>query len=288
MEGLQVFQSSEFGSVRVLVAEDGTILFSASEVARALGYEKPNNAVNQHCRSTLKRGIPHPQNPEKTIEVNFIPEADLYRLIFSSKLESAQKFERWVVEDVLPSIRKHGVYMTPEKIEETLLNPDFIIRLAQELKAEQEKSKVLSEQNLELASKNSALDVKNQQLSSSNMVLKFQRLQDAKKVQFADAVTASKSHILVGTLAKILKQNGVDIGQNRLFKWLRENGYLAKRGNNYNLPTQKAMELGLFFVREVKVDMGDMGVDIKKTPMITGKGQQYFINLFLSDSEEEE
>lgn len=278
---IQIFNSSEFGSVRVLVSEDGTILFSASEVAKALGYSNDRDAISRHCRCVVKRDVPHPQNPEKTFRVNFIPEADLYRLIFSSKLESAQKFERWVVEDVLPSIRKHGAYMTPDVLVRTITDPDFMIGLLQELKAEQERSRILAEQNTELKDKNS-------ELSSRNTTLKLQRLRDAKKVQFADAVTASNSHILVGALAKILKQNGFDIGQNRLFKWLRDNDYLIKHGQDYNMPTQRAMEKGLFFVKEVKVDMGDKGVSIKRTPMITGKGQQYFINLFLSDSEEEE
>ena len=284
-QSLQIF-SFDGKQTRVTMV-DGEPWIVAKDVADALGYSRFD--------SNLLLNVPDEWKGTKRIrtlggeqEMLCLSEQGLYFFLGRSDKGNAISYQKWIAGEVVPSIRKHGVYMTPEKIEETLLNPDFIIRLAQELKAEQAKSKVLSEQNLELASKNSALDVKNQQLSSSNMVLKLQRLQDAKKVQFADAVTASKSHILVGTLAKILKQNGVDIGQNRLFKWLRENGYLAKRGNNYNLPTQKAMELGLFFVREVKVDMGDMGVDIKKTPMITGKGQQYFINLFLSDSEEEE
>ena len=286
-QSLQIF-SFDGKQTRVTMV-DGEPWVVAKDVAAALEYSLESNPAR------LFQAVPDEWKGVKRIhtlggeqKVLCLSEQGLYFFLGRSDKPKALPYQKWIAGEVVPSIRKHGAYMTPNVLERVLGDPDFMIGLLQELKAEQERSKVLAEQNIELASKNSALDVKNQQLSSSNMVLKLQRLRDSKKVQFADAVTASKSHILVGALAKILKQNGVDIGQNRLFKWLRENGYLAKRGNNYNLPTQKAMELGLFFVKEVKVDMGDMGVDIKKTPMITGKGQQYFINLFLSDSEDEE
>lgn len=275
---LQIF-SFDGKQTRVTMV-DGEPWVVAKDVADALGYSRFD--------SNLLLNVPDEWKGTKRIrtlggeqEMLCLSEQGLYFFLGRSDKPKAIPYQKWIAGEVVPSIRKHGAYMTPDVLARTITDPDFLIGLLQELKAEQEKSRSLAEQNIELKDKNS-------ELSSRNMTLKLQRLQDSKKVQFADAVTASKSHILIGTLAKILKQNGVDIGQNRLFKWLRENGYLAKRGNNYNLPTQKAMELGLFFVKEVKVDMGDMGVDIKKTPMITGKGQQYFINLFLSDSEEEE
>lgn len=275
---LQVF-SFEKNSVRVVMKGEDP-WFVAKDVCNILGYENSRKALADHIDEDEK-GVTKCDTLGGVQVMSIINESGLYALIMRSNKPEAKRFRKWVTSEVIPSIRKHGAYMTPDVLERVLGDPDFMIGLLQELKAEQEKSKVLAEQNTELKDKNS-------ELSSRNTTLKLQRLRDAKKVQFADAVTSSNSHILVGALAKILKQNGFDIGQNRLFKWLRDIDYLIKHGQDYNMPTQRAMEKGLFFVKEVKVDMGDKGVSIKRTPMITGKGQQYFINLFLSDSEEEE
>lgn len=252
---LQVFENEEFGAIQVL-EEDGAILFNASEAAKALGYSNDRDAISRHCRCVVKRDVPHPQSPTKTIEMNFIPELDLYRLICGSRLEGAQKFERWVFEEVLPTIRKHGAYMTPAKLEEALLNPDTLIRLAQNLKEEQEK----------------------------RAALEAYAEADRPKVLFADSVTASKTSILVGDLAKLLRQNGVQIGQNRLFQWLRENGYLIRRkGDSFNMPTQSAMGNGLFEVLERTHSNPDGSIRITKTPKVTGRGQMFFINVFLKE-----
>ena len=252
---LQVFSNNEFCSIQV-IDENGVVFFNASEVAKALGYERPNDAIHQHCRSTVKRRTPHPQNPEKTIEMNFIPESDLYRLVCGSKLESAQRFERWVFEEVLPSIRKHGAYMTPEKLEEALLNPDTIIKLAQTLKEEREK----------------------------RVALEAQAEVDRPKVLFADSVKASKTSILVGDLARLIRQNGVLIGQNRLFRWLRDNGYLIKRkGDSFNMPTQSALEKGLFEILERTHTNPDGSIRITRTVKVTGVGQIHFVNIFLKN-----
>ena len=184
----------------------------------------------------------------------FIPEGDVYRLIVHSKLPSAERFEKWLFEEVLPSIRKHGAYMTPETLEAAILNPDVMIRLCTALKDEQDKRKALE----------------------------AQAEQDKPKVLFADAVSVSKTSILVGELAKLLQQNGVDTGQNRLFHWLRSNGYLIRRdGSDYNMPTQRAMEMGLFEIKETVVTHSDGHTSVSKTPKVTGKGQQYFVNAFL-------
>ena len=256
---MQVFNNAEFGEIRT-IQEGEEVFFCATDVARALGYTKPQDAVQRHCRYSVKRGVPHPQSPDKTIEMNFIPESDLYRLIVNSQMESAQRFEAWVFEEVLPSIRKHGAYMTPKVIEEALTNPDFIIRLAQRLKEEQARS-------AELTQKKKALEA--------------QAEADKPKVVFADSVAASKTSILVGNLAKLLRQNGIDMGQNRLFRWLREKGYLMKsKGDGYNMPTQKSMERGLFEVKELTVNNPDGSIRITKTPKVTGQGQIFFINLF--------
>ena len=251
MTDLQIFSSPEFGEIRTL-EEDGKILFCAADIAKALGYTNPNKAVNDHCRAITKRSTPI---SGKMQEINFIPEGDVYRLITHSKLSAAEKFEKWVFDEVLPTIHKHGAYMTPDKLEEVLLKPDTLIQLAQNLKDEQEKRR--------------ALEVKVEEQKP--------------KVLFAESVEAAKTSILIGELAKLLKQNGINIGQNRLFEWLRNNGYLIKRqGSDYNMPTQRAMEMGLFEIKETTITHSDGHIHVSKTPKVTGKGQVYFVNLFLS------
>ena len=192
-------------------------------------------------------------------KLTIINESGLYSLILSSKLPTAKKFKRWVTSEVLPAIRKHGLYATPQAIEAILNDPDTMIKTLQALKKEREEKQKLQQQ-IE---------------------------QDKPKVLFADAVSTSKSSILVGELAKILRQNGIDIGQNRLFKWLRDNGYLIKRkGTDYNMPTQYSMNLGLFEVKETTITHSDGHISISKTPKVTGKGQIYFINKFKKISSE--
>lgn len=144
MNEIKVFENEEFGSVRTVEVGD-KVLFCGSDVAKALGYSNPRKALSDHCKGVTKRYAPHPQNLDKKIEMSFIPEADIYRLIVKSKLPSAEKFESWVFEDVLPSIRKHGAYMTPDVLEQALTSPDFIIKLATQLKDEQEKRKALEQ-----------------------------------------------------------------------------------------------------------------------------------------------
>lgn len=146
ISSLQVFSNSEFGNIRT-VAEGETVLFCGKDIAEALGYDQPHKAIERHCRYGMKRTVPHPQSQGKEIEMLFIPEGDVYRLICGSKLPAAERFERWVFDDVLPSIRQHGGYLTPQRIEEVLSDPDTIIRLATALKAEREKRRELSFQN---------------------------------------------------------------------------------------------------------------------------------------------
>ena len=241
---IQEFENVDFGEMRSCIENDGTILFCASDVAKALGYSRPNDAVNAHCRATVKRRTPI---SGKTQEINFIPEGDVYRLIVKSKLPSAVKFEHWVFDEVLPSIRKTGGYKLPQTFSEALR------ALAD---AEEEKER--------LAAKIEA---------------------DKPKVMFAEAVDCSPTAIQIGDLAKILKQNGIDIGRNRLFTWLRENGYIMKNTVNgfSNMPTQMAMELGLFEVKEHHYDRGEDTI-LGSTTLVTVKGQKYFINLFLKQT----
>lgn len=252
---LQVFDFNG-QQVRTVTINDEPY-FVGKDVATILGYANTRDALFKHVDSEdkntvaihdgIKRG-----NPNQTV----INESGLYSLILSSKLPSAKEFKHWVTSEVLPSIRKHGAYLTPDKIEEVLLNPDTLIKLATELKKERE-GRMLAEQKIQ---------------------------QDRPKVVFADAVSASDTPILIGELAKILKQNGIEIGQNRLFAWLRSKGYLISRnGTDYNTPTQKSMELGLFKIKERTRVSSDGSVKITKTSMVTGKGQQYFVNKFLGN-----
>ena len=246
MNNIKIFENEEFGEIRTTTINNKPY-FCASDIASALGYAKPNNAIATHCRATLKQGTLISGKMQK---INFITEGDVYRLIMKSKLPSAEKFESWVMDEVLPSIRKHGMYAK----EELLDNPDLLISVAQELKKEKEKNRVLSEDNKRMKPKEI----------------------------FADAVSSSNTSILIGDLAKIIKQNGVDIGQKRLFEWLRENGYLIKRkGADWNSPTQRSMEMKLFEVKETAVTHSDGHVSVSRTTKVTGRGQQYFINKFI-------
>lgn len=251
MNDIQVFTNNEFGEIRTVEIE-GEPWLVGRDVATILGYAKPQNAISMHVDKddALKQGIPTNGGIQHMTLIN---ESGFYSLVLGSKLPNAKEFKRWVTKEVLPSVRKHGAYMTPETIEKTLTDPDFIIRLATKLKEEQ-----LARQQAE------------------------KQIEEQKpKILFADAVTTSKTPILVGELAKLLKQNGIDMGQNRLFQWLRDNGYLIKRrGTDYNMPTQYSMEMGLFEVKETSITHSDGHISINKTPKITGKGQVYFINKF--------
>lgn len=238
------FESREFGEIRTVV-KDEEIGFLASDLCRVLGTKTSNlksildsdNFLNVYNINIGNHG------GKKPLVVN---ESGFYTLVLKSRKPQAKPFQKWVTGEVLPSIRKHGGYLTPQKIEEVLTDPDTIIQLATTLKEEQARRK--------------ALEAENQVMQP--------------KALFADAVAASHTSILVGELAKLLKQNGVDIGQNRLFKWLRENGYLMKTGSSYNMPTQRSMEQELFEVKETSITHSDGHITVQKTPKVTGKGQQ--------------
>ena len=253
---VKVFQNDRFGNIRVVLIS-GKEHFCASDVAKSLGYARPNDAVSQHCRSTVKHSIPHPQNPKKELEVTFIPEGDLYRLITHSKLPSAEEFERWVFEEVLPSIRQHGAYMTQQTLERALTSPDFLIELATQLKHEQEARKM------------------------AEITIEEQR----PKVLFADSVSASQNSILIRDMAKLLKQNGVNTGEKRFYMWLREHGYIEK---NTTKATQKSLNLKVMEMKETVISKADGTTFTSLTTVVTGKGQQYFINKFLMEDTKDE
>lgn len=257
MNDIKVFENDAFGSVRIIDRE-GDVWFVGKDVAAALGYSDTKSALTDHVDSEDKQIIQRGQIATLDIPnrgLTIINESGLYSLVLSSKLPNAKKFKRWIISEVIPSIRKHGAYMTPDKLEEVLLSPDTLMQLAQNLKDEQEKRKALQKQ------------------------VEAQR----PAVLFAGAVETSKSSILIGELAKILKQNGIKIGPIRLFEWMRQNGYLIRRnGSDYNMPTQRAMEMGLFEIKETSIVHADGHTSISKTPKVTGKGQVYFVDLFLS------
>lgn len=258
MNEMQIFKNEEFGPVRALTL-DGEPWFVGKDVAAVLGYGEGKslaNAVANHVDGEDK-GVTEVMTPGGKQKMVIINESGLYSLILSSRLPAAKRFKHWVTAEVLPAIRRHGVYA----VDEVLANPDMLISALQALKEERAKSAAL-EGKIET---------------------------DKPKVLFADAVSASKTSILVGELAKILKQNGVEMGQNRLFAWMRDNGYLIKRqGTDHNMPTQSSMERGLFEIKETVINSPDGSVRTVRTTKVTGAGQQYFINLFLKEKAGEE
>lgn len=252
MENLIIFDNEQFGEIRTL-REGKTILFCGADVAKALGYARPNDAISAHCKGAVKRRTLTNGGMQ---ELSFIPEKDIYRLAFGSKLPSAEKFTDWVTDEVLPSIRETGGYIAgQESMSDSELMAKALLVAQKQIEERQKRIDSLT-QKVEL---------------------------DAPKVLFADAVAASHTSILIGEFAKLLKQNGVNIGRDRLFAWLRENGWLIKdkRRSEFNSPTQKGMNLGLFDVKEGTVINPDGSVRITRTTKITGKGQEFFINLFL-------
>lgn len=249
MNELIIFNNAEFGQVRTTEI-NGQPYFMASDVATALGYSNPRKAIIDHCRCVTKRDTATAQG--NMASMSFIPESDVYRLIMKSKLPSAERFEKWVMEEVLPSIRKTGGYIAGQ---ETMTDAELMAK---------------------------ALMVAKKQIEERNNQIEVMK----PKALFADAVSASDKSILIGELAKLIKQNGVDVGQNRLFQWMRDNGYLIRRkGTDYNMPTQYSMDLGLFSIKETTITHSDGHISVSKTVKVTGKGQVYFINKFLAGRE---
>lgn len=253
MNQLQTFIYNE-QKIRTLHGENGETLFVGKDVAEVLGYSDLNKAIAMHVDEEDKKLNDKSSSSFGQRGATLINESGLYSLILSSKLPSAKKFKRWVTSEVLPNIRKHGTHMTPETIEKVLADPDTIIQIATQLKEERAKR------------------------MQAEVVIEQQK----PKVLFAQAVETSETSILVGQLAKLLTQNGVNIGQNRLFVWLRENGYLGKKGAHYNEPTQYAVERGWFEVVERTIPKPDGSVMVSRTTKVTGKGQIYFINKLLT------
>lgn len=244
--------------VRTVIV-DNEPWFVANDVANVLGYSNQRDALSKHVDGEDKITLTSQNATLENIPnrgLSAINESGLYSLILSSKLPQAKDFKRWVTSEVLPTIRKHGMFATDELLD----NPDFAIATLQKLKEEREAKKLL-EATIE---------------------------EQKPKVIFANAVSASHTSILVGEFAKLMRQNGVNMGQNRMFVWLRENGYLINRkGSDKNMPTQKSMELGLFEIKETTISHSDGHISINKTPKITGKGQLYFADKLLSKDDKD-
>ena len=245
MTELQVFNHPQFGTVRAVEIQ-GEPWLVGKDVAESLGYTATEKAIRTHVDGDDK-GVTEMDTPGGKQKVVIINESGLYSLVFGSKLPEAKKFKHWVTSEVLPSIRRDGGYMhtSPDMTDEEIMA----------------RAVLLGQKKIEEQAK---------------------RIQEMRpKEIFADRVSASESSILVGDLAKLLKQNGVDMGQKRLFRWLRDKGYLIKYGVSYNLPTQRSMELGLFEIKETTITHSDGHISISKTVKVTGKGQVYFVNKFL-------
>lgn len=256
MNEIQVFNSDIFGAVRT-VEVNGAPYFVGKDVAEILGYSNPRKAIADHVDSEDRGCVTIRDAMGRDRDTTVINESGVYALVFGSKLPTAKEFKHWVTSEILPTIRKHGAYMTDSVIEQALTSPDFLIQLATQLKEEQAQRKAL-EQRVEA---------------------------DRPKVLFADAVETSQTSILIGDLAKLIKQNGVDIGQKRLFAWMRDNGYLIKSGSSTNMPTQRSMDMKLFEVKERSISNPDGSVRITRTTKVSGKGQTYFINIFLNNQQ---
>lgn len=252
MNEIQIFNHAEFGEIRTLTL-DNEPWFVGRDVAQVLGYSNPQKAIRDHV-----------DDEDRTVNELFtvngtqgtlINESGLYSLVLSSKLPGAKAFKRWITSEVLPSIRKHGGYIAgQETMSDTELMAKALLVADRKIKEKEHQIRHLTEQAEEMRP----------------------------KALFADSVAASDSTILIGELAKIIRQNGMDMGEKRLFSWLRENGYLIRRnGSDYNMPTQKSMELGLFRIKETVINHSDGHTSVSRTTKVTGKGQQYFINLFL-------
>lgn len=230
--------------------------FVLADVCKALELSTPSRVAERLEKDEVSQThtIDRMGRTQNTTIVN---ESGLYAVILRSDKPRAKQFRRWITSEVLPTIRKHHAYMQDDVLEKALTSPDFLIQLATQLKSEREQREQL-EQKAE---------------------------QDKPKVLFADSVATSETSILVGELAKILKQNGVNTGQTRLFAWLRDHGYLIKRkGTDYNMPTQRAMEVGLFEVKQTCITHADGHVTVSKTPKVTGKGQIYFVNKIMAEA----
>lgn len=259
MNDIQVFNNEQFGAIRTAGTAQEPI-FCAADICRALGYTNGPKAIKDHCDEgdITKRYTPTSSGEQN---MTFVTESGLYSLIFGSKLESAKQFKKWVTSDVLPTIRKHGMYATGETIESILNDPDNAILILQQIQKER-KERLAAEEQVHK--------------------LEQQAIEDKPKIIYADAVKGSTSSCLIGELAKMIAQNGYPIGEKRLFQWMRDNHYLCSYGERFNQPYQQYIEQGLFTMKQ-NVFSVDGEMRTRNTTKVTGKGQIYFINKFIGE-----
>lgn len=255
MNEITIMENPRFGRVRKVLV-DGEWFFVAKDVAAALGYKNTKKALSDHCGYGVTKRYPIVDNMGRHQEARIIPKPDVLRLIAQSRLPAAQEFNRWLFEEVAPAAVENGMYLSPERAQQLFTDPASIIAICQNWQRDREQL-ALAQQKIE---------------------------QDAPKVLFADGVSKSDTDINVGDLAKILKQQGMDIGRDRLFKKLREDGYLiSQQGRSRNMPSQKSMNLGLMRVKETAITHSDGKVVVHPTTLITGKGQLYFVNRYIKN-----
>lgn len=247
---IQIFKNEQFGQIRV-VERDGEPWFVAVDICGALDIANSRDALTRIDED--EKGVALTDTLGGAQEVAVVNEPGLYSLVLGSRKSEARAFKRWITHDVIPAIRKTGMYATPATVEAMLANPDTMIQVLQAFKDEREQ----------------------------RLALETRVVADAPKVAFADAVETSTDSCLVGQLAKIIRQNGYEIGANRLFEYLRKEGYLYRAGSNRNMPTQRSMEAGWFEVKESVLENPDGSIRVVRTPKVTGKGQIYFVNKFL-------
>lgn len=262
MEAIKIFENNRFGEVRVAGTSENP-LFCLADICRVLELCNPSQVKSKFTDGVTQiEGVStttnqHGVTTEQRVKLTFISEKNLYKVIMRSDKPQAEPFQDWVCGEVLPSIRKHGAYMTNDTLEKALTSPDFLIQLATNLKEEQQK-RIEAERKVTEA---------------------------APAVAFTNAVQSANSSCLIGELAKLIAQNGYSIGEKRLFAWMRDNGYLGKQGERYNIPNQQYVEQGLFELKK-GVRSGSNGVlHTTITPKVTGKGQVYFVNKFLGNKE---
>lgn len=247
---IQIFKNEQFGQIRV-VERDGEPWFVAVDICGALDIANSRDALTRIDED--EKGVALTDTLGGAQEVAVVNEPGLYSLVLGSRKSEARAFKRWITHDVIPAIRKTGMYATPATVEAMLANPDTMIQVLQAFKDEREQ----------------------------RLALETRVVADAPKVAFADAAETSTDSCLVGQLAKIIRQNGYEIGANRLFEYLRKEGYLCRAGSNRNMPTQRSMEAGWFEVKESVLENPDGSIRVVRTPKVTGKGQIYFVNKFL-------
>ena len=242
---LQIFSNSEFGEIRTITKDDETY-FVGKDVAKALGFTNPRDAIATHVFDEDK-GVDTIDTLGGKQSMTIINESGVYALVFGSRLESARRFKHWVTSEVIPSIRKNGGYIAGQ---ETMSDEELMAKAL---------------------------------LVANNKIVERDKIIEQKQARIEQMKPKATSHtsILVGDLAKLICQNGVQIGQKRLFVWLRDKGYLIKSGSSYNMPTQRYIEQGLFEIKESNLVNPDGSVRITRTPKVTGKGQVYFVNKFL-------